>query len=70
MFIINYVVKLYPVSGSDEITKVRFNNNRVYINEEQYFDNVPEEIWNFKIGSYQPAQTWLKACKGRRLEYD
>ena len=57
-------------TDSDEITKVRYNNNRVYINEEQYFDNVPEEIWNFKIGSYQPAQTWLKARKGRRLEYD
>ncbi|MBQ6268858.1 MAG: DNA methyltransferase, partial [Bacteroidetes bacterium] len=67
---LNEFITEYKVSGSDEITKVRYNNNRVYINEEQYFDNVPEEIWNFKIGSYQPAQTWLKARKGRRLEYD
>ena len=67
---LNEFITEYKISGSDEITKVRYNNNRVYINEEQYFDNVPEEIWNFKIGSYQPAQTWLKARKGRRLEYD
>lgn len=67
---LNEFITEYKISGSDEITKVRYNNNRVYINEEQYFDNVPEAIWNFKIGSYQPAQTWLKARKGRRLEYD
>ncbi|MBR3091284.1 MAG: N-6 DNA methylase, partial [Bacteroidetes bacterium] len=54
---LNEFITEYKVSGSDEITKVRYSNNRVYINEEQYFDNVPEEIWNFKIGSYQPAQT-------------
>src|SRR5690606_21360275 len=31
---------------------------RVYINESQYFDQVPELAWNFYIGGYQPAQKW------------
>lgn len=43
---------------------------RVYINESQYFGNVPQSAWNFYIGGYQPAQKWLKDRKGRKLEYD
>lgn len=43
---------------------------KVYINETQYFDNVPEVAWNFYIGGYQPAQKWLKDRKDRKLEFD
>ncbi|MBN3584012.1 DNA methyltransferase [Algoriphagus aestuarii] len=42
---------------------------RVYINSEQYFDQVPELAWNFYIGGYQPAQKWLKDRKGRQLDF-
>ncbi len=43
---------------------------RVYINETQYFDNVPNVAWNFYIGGYQPAQKWLKDRKGNTLNFD
>jgi predicted helicase len=43
---------------------------KVYINETQYFDNVPQIAWDFYIGGYQPAQKWLKDRKGRTLEFD
>ena len=43
---------------------------KVYINEAQYFENVPEVAWNFYIGGYQPAQKWLKDRKERKLEFD
>ncbi|MBB2145168.1 N-6 DNA methylase [Pedobacter sp. LMG 31464] len=43
---------------------------KVYINETQCFNNVPEIAWNFYIGGYQPAQKWLKDRKGRVLEFD
>lgn len=43
---------------------------KVYINETQYFDNVPELAWNFYIGGYQPAQKWLKDRKDRELDFD
>ncbi|MCQ2341312.1 MAG: N-6 DNA methylase [Paludibacteraceae bacterium] len=43
---------------------------RVYINQEQYFDNVPYAAWEFYIGGYQPAQKWLKDRKGRTLSYN
>ena len=42
----------------------------VWINETQYFENVPEIAWNFYIGGYQPAQKWLKDRKGRKLEFE
>ncbi len=43
---------------------------KVFINDSQYFANVPEVAWNFYIGGYQPAQKWLKDRKGRKLEFD
>jgi very-short-patch-repair endonuclease len=43
---------------------------KVYINDTQYFENVPEVAWNFYIGGYQPAQKWLKDRKGRKLEFE
>ncbi len=43
---------------------------RVWINDQQYFDNVPQEAWEFPIGGYLPAQRWLKDRKGRQLHFD
>jgi predicted helicase len=60
----------YPESGDSEVIKPIYNNGKVYINDEQYFDNVPEVAWNFFIGGYQPAQKWLKDRKGRKLEFE
>lgn len=39
----------------------------VFINDEQYFGNVPKVAWEFYIGGYQPAQKWLKDRRGRQL---
>ena len=47
--------------------KPYLENGKVWINEVQYFDGVPEVAWNFYIGGYQPAQKWLKDRKGRIL---
>jgi predicted helicase len=60
----------FPVDGSNEVEKPVFKGNKVFINKDQYFDNIPELAWNFYIGGYQPAQKWLKDRKGRVLEYD
>ncbi len=42
----------------------------VYINETQYFADVPLSAWEFYIGGYQPAQKWLKDRKGRTLDFE
>jgi len=60
----------YPVDGNNEVGKTRYQDGKVYINDSQYFDNVPQIAWDFYIGGYQPAQKWLKDRKERKLEFD
>ena len=57
----------YPKDGDNTIIKPEYMEDKVYINKDQYFDGVPELVWNFYIGGYQPAQKWLKDRKGRKL---
>jgi predicted helicase len=60
----------FPVGGTMQIDCYRREQNRVYINSEQYFEGVPESAWNFYIGGYQPAQKWLKDRKGMTLSFE
>ncbi len=60
---------VFPKVGSMQVDCLRWEQNRVYINSEQYFENVPESAWTFYIGGYQPAQKWLKDRKGMPLEF-
>jgi len=60
----------YPVDGNNLVGKIKFEVGKVFINETQYFANVPEVAWNFYIGGYQPAQKWLKDRKDRNLEFE
>ena len=60
----------YPIDGDNVVGKVRFEASKVWINETQYFDNVPEIAWSFYIGGYQPAQKWLKDRKERVLNFE
>ena len=60
----------FPVAGSLQVDCYRWQDYRVYINAEQYFDGVPESAWNFFIGGYQPAQKWLKDRKGMILSFE
>ena len=51
-------------------------DGRVYINgggrraRGQYFQGIDPEVWEFRIGGYQPLRKWLQDRKGRRLSYD
>jgi len=60
----------YPVAGDDIVEKVKYEDGKIWINDQQYFGNVPEAAWNFYIGGYQPAQKWLKDRKGHNLPSD
>ena len=60
----------FPEDGDCVVDKLVYKNGNVYINQDQYFANVPEVAWNFYIGGYQPAQKWLKDRKGRELNFD
>ena len=66
----------YPEAGDNTVDAVRYTEpasgllGRVWINQTQYFDNVPPEVWGYHIGGYQVCQKWLKDRKGRQLSYD
>jgi len=60
----------YSVPGDNSVERVAFQNGRVYINEAQYFGEIPESAWSFYVGGYQPAQKWLADRKGQTLSDD
>jgi predicted helicase len=72
-------ITTYPKGGDNKVTRkltktdigyeaIDDAKGRVWINDDQYFDNVPLVAWEFYIGGYQPAQKWLKDRKDRVLE--
>lgn len=65
----NYITG-YPEDGDNIVVKPVYKKGNVYINDTQYFSDVPEVSWNFYIGGYQPAQKWLKDRKGRELSFE
>lgn len=74
--VVEKLITQYPVDGDNVVRKPTFiersRNERgsVFINDTQYFANVPEVAWNFYIGGYQPAQKWLKDRKDRTLQFE
>ena len=84
--VVEKFITKYPVDGDNVVGKTAFAMHfyihtdldephpdylgNVYINETQYFADVPQVAWDFYIGGYQPAQKWLKDRKGRKLDFD
>lgn len=68
--IVEDYITVYPVEGGNRVEKINYEDLKVKINIEQYFDGVPEVAWEFYIGGYQPAKKWLKDRKGRVLDED
>ena len=74
-------ITTYPKDGSNKITtKIGKKDwelfdeenqlGRIWINDAQYFDNIPLTAWEFYIGGYRPAQKWLKDRKERTLDFE
>jgi len=76
----NYITS-YPEDGDNVITR-KINKNdwelydkenqlgRIWINDTQYFDQIPLTAWEFYIGGYQSAQKWLKDRRNRKLSFE
>lgn len=64
----------YPAKGDHQVErgypKYTDDNQRVWINADQYFEGVPAEVWEFHVGGYQVLDKWLKDRRGRELIYD
>jgi len=68
--VVEKYITQYPEDGDNIVRKPVYKEGNVYINETQYFANVPQLAWEFYIGGYQPAQKWLKDRKERELGYE
>jgi len=79
----NLLTPLAPFTGQgDNKIKQKINKNdfqitdsvknigKIWINDSQYFDAVPQVAWDFYVGGYQPVQKWLKDRQGRVLRAD
>ena len=68
--VVDHFITKFPIGGNNLVKKITHDLGKVWINDTQFFDCVPEIAWNFYIGGYQPAQKWLKDRKGRELTFD
>ncbi|MBW9075653.1 type ISP restriction/modification enzyme [Agrobacterium deltaense] len=63
---------LHPLVGNGDniVVQGRYNDEKIYINDDQYFSNVPSSLWSFEYGGYCPAQKWLKDRRERKLSFE
>jgi len=57
----------FPSVGDNKAEKREYKNNKIYINDKQYFVGVTPEVWNYHIGGYQVLDKWLKDRKDKDL---
>jgi len=66
-----YDIGQYLGEGNNEVVKPEYRKSaeyeRLYVNQTQYFDHVPEAVYRFQIGGYQVLDKYLKDRKGRAL---
>jgi hypothetical protein len=61
---------IYSGHGDSTVIKPDYRDNKLFINKEQFFDNVPINVINFKIGCYQPLDKFLKERKTCKLSLE
>jgi len=63
---------IFAVEGNNEIKQIYYNEEqeRLYINKNQYFENFPQSVWDYEIGGYQVFDKYLKARKDLPLSYN
>lgn len=62
------IIQRKQTNGSPGYTPTDDHKGRVWINDTQYFGNIPMNAWNFSMGGYRPAQKWLKDRYGLKLD--
>jgi predicted helicase len=68
----NSSIARYPVEGDNLVDEIEYDadNQRIYINKSQYWENVPKDVWEMEIGGYKVLDKWLKYRKGRTLSFE
>ncbi|KAF0145723.1 MAG: Adenine specific DNA methyltransferase [Nitrospirae bacterium] len=56
--------------GNDKVEKFKYDKGQLYVNTTQYFEGLPQEVWEYQVGGYQVCDKWLKDRKGRKLSVE
>ena len=64
------VIPKFPFTERKKVDKIIYEDGKVWINNEQYFDGVKENVWKYQIGGYQACEKWLKDRKERTLTFE
>jgi hypothetical protein len=58
-----YNIGSFKGSGNNQVEYVKYSDNKLHINKTQYFDAVPDQVYNFYIGGYQVLNKYLDERK-------
>jgi len=64
------VARYQGEGDNDRIEKIDYQESeqRIYINNEKYFEGITPEVWNYYVGGYQVLSKYLKDRKGRIMD--
>jgi len=61
----------FPHTGTNGVDKrradKRYKDGKIFLNDTQTFEPVAPDVWEYRIGGYQPAAKWLDDRAGRTL---
>jgi predicted helicase len=62
----------FPVKDGCKVEKREYEakEEKIYINDKQYFSGITKEVWNYYIGGYQVLDKWLKERQDKVLSDD
>jgi predicted helicase len=65
-------ISRFQGKGDNRVKKLKFDDKAgvLYINKEQYFEGISQDVWGHQIGGYHVCDKWLKDRKERILSLD
>lgn len=57
----------YPIAGRNDVASPHFTGGHLFVNDAQYFDGIPKEVWEMEIGGGSPLQQYLMYREGCSL---
>lgn len=56
--------------GDNKVEKLKYEQKKLFINKNQYFEGILPEVWKYQIGGYQVCEKWLRGRKEKILSLD
>ena len=53
--------------GDNKVEKLRYESTRLFINENQYFEDIEPEVFEYHIGGYQVCEKMAERQEGEKI---